>query len=105
MVVIKQGGTAEAALDATDGTIDSKTKTPIYSRCTLVQGIEVAVEQSYIDQKILDSRGRGLRCLNRRFVSRRGASLDPGTDIRLDSTSIAGCTWINLGKKVVFEFE
>jgi hypothetical protein len=27
IVVIKQGGTAEAAFDATNGTIDSKTKT------------------------------------------------------------------------------
>jgi hypothetical protein len=30
MVVIKQGGTAEAALNATNGMIDSKTKTWYY---------------------------------------------------------------------------
>jgi hypothetical protein len=34
MMVIKQGGTAETALDATNGTIDNKTKTRVYSRCT-----------------------------------------------------------------------
>lgn len=36
MVVIKEGGTVEAALDATDGTINSKTNPPVCSRCTLV---------------------------------------------------------------------
>ena len=68
MVMIKQGGMAEAALDVTNGTINSKTKTLIYSHCTLTQGVETAVEQSYIDRNFIDLRGRDFRGLNNRFV-------------------------------------
>jgi hypothetical protein len=39
-------------------------------------------KQRYIDDNFIDLRGRDLRCLNGRFVSRRGVSLDSGTDVR-----------------------
>ena len=45
-------------------------------------GGEMAVEQWHIDYIFIDLRGRHFRGLNREFVSRRRASLDPGTDIR-----------------------
>jgi len=41
----------------------------------------MAVEQWHIDHIFIDLRGRVFRGLNRWFVSRRGASLDPGTDV------------------------
>lgn len=49
---------------ATSTTSDIKTKTLVYSRCTLVQGVEMAIEQSYIPE-IVDLQGRDLRRLNR----------------------------------------
>jgi hypothetical protein len=42
---------------------------------------EMTVEQWHIDHIFIDLRGRVFRDLNRWFVSRRGASLDPGTDV------------------------
>jgi hypothetical protein len=36
MVVIEQGGTFEAALDDVNETIDSMTKSAVFSRCRLV---------------------------------------------------------------------
>ena len=81
MVVNKQGGTAKTALDTTNGMIDNKTKTRVYSRCTLEQGVEMVIEQSDFDRNFIDSRGNYLGCLKSGSVSRRGASLDAGTDV------------------------
>jgi len=50
----------------------------------------MAVEQWHIDHIFIDLRGRDFRGLNREIVSRRGASLDPGTDISLNIKSWYG---------------
>ena len=83
MVVIEQGRTAEAALDAVNGMIDNITKTAVFSRCRPVSGGEIAEEQWHIDHNLIDSRGRDLRCLNNEFVSARGVSRDIGTDVTI----------------------
>ena len=50
MVVIKQGGTAEVVLNASNGMIDRKIKTPVLFYCTLVSGVEIAVEQNILNE-------------------------------------------------------
>jgi hypothetical protein len=75
IIIIKQGGTAEAALKTTNRTIDSKTKILVHCCYTLAQGVEMAVEHSPIGQNFINLRGRDFRGLNSRFVSRQGASL------------------------------
>jgi hypothetical protein len=45
MVVLEQGGTAEAAFDAVNGMIDSMAKTAVFSRCRLVSWGGMAEEQ------------------------------------------------------------
>ena len=45
-------------------------------------GGEMAKEQRHIGDKFVGLQGRDLRCLNRRFVSRQGAS----RDVRIDVT-------------------
>ena len=69
MVIIKQGGTTETALNTTNGTTDKKTKTRVYSHCTLEQGVEMAIEQSDFDRNSIDLRGKYLGCLKSGSVS------------------------------------
>jgi hypothetical protein len=45
MVVIEQGGTAEAALDVVNGTIDSMTKIRYFSCCLLASPIKMVEEK------------------------------------------------------------
>jgi len=58
------------------------TKTAVILVADRCPGGEMAVEQWHIDHIFIGLRGRVFRGLNRWFVSRRGASLDPGTDVR-----------------------
>ena len=44
-------------------------------------GGEKAVEKLFTNHIFVDLRGRDFDALNRWFVSRRGASLDAGTDV------------------------
>ncbi len=46
-------------------------------------GGEKTVEKSFTNHIFIELRGRDFRGSNRWFVSRRGASLDPGTDVNL----------------------
>jgi hypothetical protein len=61
-------------------------------------GGEMAKEQRYISDKFVGLRGRDLRWLNRRFVSRQGASRDAGIDVifpivrYMHSTPICGAS-------------
>jgi hypothetical protein len=81
--VIEQGGTAEAAFDTIDGTIDSMTKTAVFSHCKPNPCGETAEEQQHTDHNFIHSRGRDLRPLNNGFISARWVSLHLGTDVRL----------------------
>jgi hypothetical protein len=49
----------------------------------------MVVEYSPLNQNFVDLRGRDFRGLNSRFVSRQGASLDPGTNVSLYFSTIA----------------
>ena len=52
-------------------------------------GGEMAVEKSFTNHIFIDLRGRDFKGLNWWFVSRRGASRDPGTDVIISSDSEA----------------
>ena len=45
-------------------------------------GGEKAVKKSFTNHISIDLQGRDFRCPNCWFVSRRGASRDPGTDVK-----------------------
>jgi hypothetical protein len=77
------GGTAEALIDGVNETIDSMTNTAVILIADWFPGGEMAVEQWHINNIFIDLRGRDFRGLNREFVSRRRASLDPGTDVTM----------------------
>jgi hypothetical protein len=68
--MIRQGGTAEAAIDWVNETIDSMAN---HSN-TLVAGWfpegKMAEKQWHVDKNYVDSRRRDLKFLNCRFVSR-----------------------------------
>ena len=83
IVVMKQGGTAEAALDARDRMIDSMTITAVFYYCKPSSCGETAEEQRHTDYSFICSRGRRLRPLNNGFVSARWVSLHAGTDVIL----------------------
>lgn len=81
IVMIEQGGTAEAAFDAVGGTIDSMTTTAVFSHCKPNSCGETAEEQRYTEYSFVRLRGKNLRPLNNRFVSARWVSLHSGTDV------------------------
>lgn len=81
IVMIEQGGTAEAAFNAVNGTIDSITITAVFSFCKPNPCGETVEEQRYIDNFIC-LRGRNLRPQNSGVVSARWVSLNPGTDVK-----------------------
>jgi hypothetical protein len=56
----RAGRTTEAALDASDGTIDSKTKTSVHSRCALAYGVEMIAERNNIKRNFIDLPGRDI---------------------------------------------
>jgi hypothetical protein len=79
--MIKQGGIAVAAIDGINETIDS-----IINCCNFLVAYwfpkaKMDEEQRHMDKTFVDLRRRDLGYLNRRFVSRQRASLDPGTDV------------------------
>jgi len=47
----------------------------------VVEHLTIFLPSYHIDHNFVDLQRRDIRCLNRGFVSRRGASLDPGTDV------------------------
>ena len=69
MVMIEQGGTAEAAFDDVDGTIDSITTTMVFSHCKPNPCGETAKEQWHTNYNFIYLRGRNLRPLNNGVVS------------------------------------
>lgn len=75
------GGIAEAAIDGVTETSDSMTNTAVIFVAYRYPGGEMTVEKLFVDHIFTDSRGRDFRSPNRWFVSRRGTSLDPGTDV------------------------
>ncbi len=81
IVMTEQGGTAEAAFDAVDGTIDSITTAAVFSHYKPNPYKETAVEQSHIDNIFMELRVRDFRGLNHKFVLLRRASLNVGTNI------------------------
>ena len=88
IVMIEQGGTAEAAFDAVDGTINSMTTTVVFSHCKPNPCGETAEEQQHTDYNFICSRGRNLRLINNEFVSARWVSLHPGTDVTTVGVSL-----------------
>jgi hypothetical protein len=46
----------------------------------------MAIVQRLLHQSFINVQGRDFRGLKRRFVSRQGASLDAGTDVRQEIT-------------------
>jgi hypothetical protein len=81
IVIIEQGGTAEAAFDAVDGMIDSITTTTIFSYYKPYPYRETAKEQRHTAYNFTFSRGRNLRPVNNRFVLAQWVSLHAGTDV------------------------
>ena len=69
------------AIDGVNRTSDSMTNTAVIFVAEGCPGGEKAVEKSFTNHIYADLRGRDFDALNRWFVSRRGASLDAGTDI------------------------
>ncbi len=90
MVVVEQGGTAEAVLDAVNETIDSMTRIVVifFFFGRLDSWGELAEEQWNNNYNFIDSREKDLRCFTSRFVPSRRASRNLGRDIIiLDRTS------------------
>jgi hypothetical protein len=56
MVVMKQEGTAEAALDVVNGTVDGTTKTIVCFCCLLVSCTEMAEGKWHIEHYFIKSR-------------------------------------------------
>jgi len=81
IVVIEQGGIAEAALDAIDGMIDSMTDCGNFVVADWCLEGETAGEQWQIDCIFISLRGRFLKGLKCESVSRRRASLHPGMHV------------------------
>jgi hypothetical protein len=61
MVMIEQGGTAKAAFNAVDGTIDRITTTVVFSYYNPNPCREIAKEQYQTDYNFIYLRGRDLR--------------------------------------------
>ena len=81
IVAIKQGGTVKTAIDDVNETIDSMINRSYFLVTDRFPRGQIVEEQWHINKNFIDWRGRDLRYLNYRFVSRRGASLDAGTDV------------------------
>jgi hypothetical protein len=81
--VIKQGGIDEAAIDGVNERIDNMINRSNFLVTDWFPRGEIVKKQWYIDNNFVDLQGRDLRCLNYRFVSWWGASLDAGTDVRI----------------------
>ena len=88
IVIIEHGGTAEAALDAVDGTIDSMTTSAVFSHCKPNPRRETAEEQRQTNYNFICSQGRNLRPLNNGFVSAWWVSLYLGTDVTYSSVVV-----------------
>ena len=84
MLVMEQGGKAEVAIDAANGTIDSMTKTAVFFPLHTGFLCKMVEEQWYIDHYFINSRGRDLRCLNNGFVSARWVSRHTGRDVNCE---------------------
>lgn len=75
------GGTAEAAVNGVNRTshnISNPAVTFVTDRCP---GGEMTMEKPFTNHIFIDLRGRDFKDPNWWFVSRRGASRDPGTDV------------------------
>ncbi len=81
ILTIGQGGTAKAAFDAINGTIDSRTETVVFSHCKPNPCGEKAKEQRHTNYNFIYSRGRDLRPLNNGSILARWVSLHAGTDV------------------------
>ena len=79
--MIEQRGTAKAAFDAIDGTIDSTTITGVFSYRQSYSRGKTAKEQRHIDYNFICLQERNLKALNNGFVLAWWVSRYIGTDI------------------------
>jgi hypothetical protein len=88
IATIKQGGTAKAAIRGVNKMINSMINPIKFLVKDWFPRGEMAEEERHIGNKFVGLRGRDLRCLNRKFVSRQGASLDAGTHVNSLDTEL-----------------
>jgi hypothetical protein len=84
--MLEQGGTAERAFNAVDGTIDNMTTTVVFSSCKPNPCREIAKEQWQTGYNFIYLCGRDLKPLNYEVVSARRVFRHAGMDVTLNTT-------------------